>query len=254
MHCRRKRSGTSLRHICLFMKKILFAALFLAPFVSEAQFGNLINKAKNKVQQRIDNKVDKAMDQELDKVEGKESTPSSGGSAAVAATEAAPAAGSLVSYSKYDFVPGEKIIYTEDFSQDAIGELPLNWNTSGKAEVVTLSSFGGRWLRFYQNALYLTANKDSFTRNFTVEFDVILQMKPNGWLYPEFEFGFLSTNDEPTTDNLFLREYDKYAAVQASLHLGEGGNTRTQVESYFENKKIFYSRWYGCMGPALQQT
>lgn len=223
------------------MKKLILAALFFVPFVSQAQFGGLLNKAKNKVQQRVDNKVDKAMDSELDKVEGK--TPKESSAADTQGTEAQTATPekTLVSYSKYDFVPGEKIIYTEDFSQDAIGELPLNWNTNGKAEVVTLSSFPGKWLRIYQNALYLTANKDSFSKDFTIEFDAILQMKPNGWLYPEFIFGFMSTEAEATNDNQFLKNMEKYAAVQANLHLGEGGNTRTFVESSYDHKDYFHS-------------
>jgi OmpA-OmpF porin, OOP family len=227
--------------ILIIMKKIILAVIFLAPFLSQAQFGSLLNKAKNKVQQRVDNKVDKAMDNELDKVEGKNATTTST-SATESTEEKTPAAAeSLVSYSKYDFVPGEKIIYTEDFSQEAIGELPLNWNTNGKAEVVTLNSLTGKWLRIYQNALYLTANKDSFTKNFTIEFDMVLQMKPNGWLYPEFIFGFISTEAEPTNDNVFLKDFEKYAAVQANLHLGEGGNTRTLVESSYDGKSYFHS-------------
>lgn len=230
------------RHsIFIIMKRILLAVLFLSPLLSQAQLGGLLNKAKNKVQQRIDNKVDKAMDNELDKAEGKKATATTAAPTQGTEEKTVDPAPSLVSYSKYDFVPGEKIIYTEDFSQDAIGELPLNWNTNGKAEVVTLSAVAGKWLRLYQNALYLTANKDSFTKNFTIEFDMVLQMKPNGWLYPEFIFGFLSTEAEPTNDNAFLRNFEKYAAVQANLHLGEGGNTRTLVESSYDGKGYFRS-------------
>ena len=242
------------------MKKIVLAVLFLGPLLSQAQFGGLLNKAKNKVQQRVDNKVDKAMDNELDKAEGKNSTATTTAPAQASEEKTIAPAASLVSYSKYDFVPGEKIIYTEDFSQDAIGELPLNWNTNGKAEVVTLNSVAGKWLRLYQNALYLTANKDSFTKNFTIEFDMVLQMKPNGWLYPEFIFGFLSTEAEPTNDNAFLKNFEKYAAVQANLHLGEGGNTRTLVESSYDGKDYFRSenqnlaaleKFYSKVGPCF---
>ena len=224
-----------------FMKKIILASILLLPFFSQAQFGGLLNKAKSKVQQRVDNKVDKAMDKELDKVEGKNSTTVNTTPTQNTEEKTTAPAESLVSYSKYDFVPGEKIIYTEDFSQEAIGELPLNWNTNGKAEVVTLNSLSGKWLRIYQNALYLTANKDSFSKNFTIEFDMILQMKPNGWLYPEFIFGFMSTETETTNDNIFLKDFEKYAAVQTNLHLGEGGNTRTAVESSYDGKDYFRS-------------
>ena len=227
--------------IIIIMKRIFLAIILVAPFLSHAQFGNLLNKAKNKVQQRVDSKVDKAMDNELDKVEGKNAASGGAATAGTSDDKSAAPAESLVSYSKYDFVPGEKIIYTEDFSQDAIGEFPLNWNTNGKAEVVTLNSINGKWLRLYQNATFLTANKDSFTRNFTIEFDVIFQMKPVGWLYPEFIFGAMSTQSDPTTDNSFLRDYDKYAAIEANIHLGEGGNTRTRIKSTYDGKGFFLS-------------
>lgn len=223
------------------MKRLILTTIVLLPLLSQAQFGNLLNKAKNKVNQRVDQKVDKAMDNTLDKAEGK-NTATGEDAKQVSHTETEPQKGTtLAAFSRYDFVPGEKIIYTEDFSQDAIGELPLNWNTGGKAEVVTLNTFGGKWLKLYQNAVYLTANKDTFTKNFTIEFDLILQLKPNGWLYPHMSFGFLSTSDQPTNDNQFLREWDRFAAVETELMLGEGGATRTQVKSYDENKKTFYS-------------
>jgi OOP family OmpA-OmpF porin len=223
------------------MKKIILLSLLSLPFFAQAQLGGLMNKVKNKTQQRIDNKVDKAIDNGLDKMEGKESSASAPAQKTETKTPSADNTTALASFSKYDFVPGEKIIYTEDFSQDAIGELPLNWNTNGKAELVTLNSFEGKWLRIYQNAIYFTANKDSFSKNFTIEFDAILQMKPNGWLYPQFSFGFFSAKDEPTTDNSFLKGYNKYASVQAMIDLGEGGNTRTTVESYNDSKKYFNS-------------
>ena len=219
---------------------MIMLALLALPFTMKAQLGRFIDKAKNKTQQRIDNRVDRSIDQALDKMEGRETT--SGGQTQNETVSQPPKQEEgLTSYSKYDFIPGEKVIYAEDFAQDETGELPLNWNTGGKAEVVTLNAFPGRWLKIYQNALYLTANKDSFTRNFSFEFDLILNVKSNGWLYPEFNFGFLSSNDLAPNDNELLREFDKYAAVNASIHLGEYGSTSTRLESYLDNKKTFYS-------------
>jgi hypothetical protein len=45
----------------------------------------------------------------------------------------------LVSTSQYDFVPGDKILYFEDFSQDAIGDFPALWTTDGSGEVKTVN-------------------------------------------------------------------------------------------------------------------
>jgi OOP family OmpA-OmpF porin len=231
------------------MKKILLAAILLAPTFADAQFGGLLNKVKSKTQQRIDNQVDKAIDKSLDQAEGKveAKAPAKGETANATGpgTNAPAGPAPLTSYSRYDFVPGEKIVYAEDFSGEAIGELPINWNTGGRAEVVTLNAFGGKWLRLFQNAVYLTSNKDTFSRNFSIEFDVIFNVKPNGWLYPEFTFGFLASNDLPTNDNILLREWDKFAAVATEVHLGEGSNTRARIQSYLNNSKNFYSEAQG---------
>ena len=56
-------------------------------------------------------------------------------------------AASQLSYtSKYDFVPGDKVISVEDFSQDAVGDFPAKWNTNSSGEVVTLEGQEGHWL------------------------------------------------------------------------------------------------------------
>lgn len=47
-----------------------------------------------------------------------------------AATEAAPAQPALVSTTQYDFVPGDQVIYFEDFSQDAVGDFPALWTSN----------------------------------------------------------------------------------------------------------------------------
>ena len=39
--------------------------------------------------------------------------------------------------SKFDFVPGDKLLYYDDFSQDFIGDFPSKWNTNGTGEVVS---------------------------------------------------------------------------------------------------------------------
>ena len=112
------------------------------------------NRVKNKINQRINKKVDAEVDKSLDEIEGKKPAGSSGNTT-VAPNEPIPATQTetVKSFSKFDFVPGEKIIYTEDFAQDAIGELPLNWNSTGKGEVVSLEKQQGKWLRCFKTPL-----------------------------------------------------------------------------------------------------
>jgi OOP family OmpA-OmpF porin len=86
---------------------------------------------------------------------------------------AQPEQPSLQAFSKYDFVPGEKVIFYEDFSQDAIGDFPALWNTNGSAEVVTTNLFPGNWMRFSTREAVWTDQLLTLPDNYTIEFDVI---------------------------------------------------------------------------------
>lgn len=82
--------------------------------------------------------------------------------------------GSFKSYSKFDFVPGEKIVFAENFDQDAIGEFPLKWFTNGSAEVVTVEGLAGRWLKLIAGRTLTPTVK--FPANFILEYDLLVHM------------------------------------------------------------------------------
>ncbi|MGN6292474.1 MAG: OmpA family protein [Chitinophagaceae bacterium] len=225
---------------------ILITTSFLAlSFTSKAQLGGLLNKAKNKIQQRADKKVDDAMEKGLDKAEGK-NTKGNNSTASNNNNNGSQEEGKqdenlVKSYSRFDFIPGDSLIYTEDFQQDEIGEFPLNWNTAGKGDVVTLNSFPGKWLRLYENSLYLTSNKKAFSKNFTLEFDLILQLKSTGYTYPILSFGFFASNEDSTTDNKFLSYQSEHQSAQIHFRLGEGNTSYTYLNTNLNKKTLFRS-------------
>lgn len=226
------------------MKQIFFITTLLLAlsFTSTAQLGGLLNKAKNKVQQRADKKIDNAMEKGLDKAEGK--NPKSDNSTASNNNnqeEVKQDENLVKSYSRFDFIPGDSLIYTEDFQQDEVGEFPLNWNTAGKGDVVTLNSFPGKWLRLYENSLYLTSNKKEFSKNFTLEFDLIMQLKNTGYTYPIISFGFFASNEDSTTDNKFLTYQTGNQSSEIFLRIGEGGTSYTYLNSFMNGKSVFKS-------------
>lgn len=228
------------------MRQIFFIATLLLAlsFTSKAQLGGLLNKAKNKVQQRADRKVDNAMEKGLDKAEGKNSksdNSTASNNNNNDQDEPKQEENLVKSYSRFDFIPGDSLIYTEDFQQDEVGEFPLNWNTAGKGDVVTLNSFPGKWLRLYENSLYLTSNKKEFSKNFTLEFDLILQMKYTGYTYPIISFGIFASNEDSTTDNKFLTHQTGNQSSEIFLRLGEGGTSYTYLNSYMNGKSVFKS-------------
>lgn len=103
--------------------------------------------------------------------------PPAGAAAPQAAGSPAPAGGAasapnFEAYSKYDFIPGEKIVAFEDFSQDAIGDFPAKWNTNGSGEVVTLAGKPGRWLKVTRGGFYIPEFVTDIPENFTLEFDM----------------------------------------------------------------------------------
>lgn len=213
--------------------------------MAEAQFGTkLLNKVKNQANRRVDQRVDSEINKGLDKVEGKDVAPSNQGgvkSAGNNSPEQASEENTIQSYTKFDFIPGEEILYGEDFQQDEIGEFPLNWNTGGKGEVVTLNSVPGKWLRMYENSLYLSSNKKEFSKNFTVEFDLLLNMKPNGYTFPMVTFGLLATGEDSTTDNKFLSYTNTYQMAEIFLRLGMGNTTYTYLYASQDRQRKFTS-------------
>lgn len=95
---------------------------------------------------------------------------------------------SLKVYSKYDFTPGEKVIFYDDFRETAVGDFPANWNTNASAEVVTTNLFQGNWFKLKGEGSYALEEGIKLPDNYTIEFDVIPQFKD-----PESEtidFGF----------------------------------------------------------------
>jgi OmpA-OmpF porin, OOP family len=151
-------------------------------------------KLKNAVNNRANNHVDNAIEKGLDAVENgvKDAVTNSDSTSTESQTEENNNGNdnssgetkpqpqnkqekvAIQSYTKYDFVPGDKVIFYEDFSQDAIGDFPAQWNTNGSGEVKTVNIASGNW--FHMNSkgsVYLPIPEIKFPENFICEFDII---------------------------------------------------------------------------------
>lgn len=158
------------------MKCILFLLVtILATSVSYAQLNPLQrvkDRAKAKVQQKIDQKTDEAVDNVLEpnKKNKKTSTQDNGTAEGGASGGNKP---SMETYSKFDFVPGEKVIMQEDFTKDNIGDFPDKWNTNGSGEIVTVNTRDGRFLMTKKEVVMYPEWVKNLPENFTLEFDLI---------------------------------------------------------------------------------
>src|SRR5688572_14753095 len=132
------------------MKKIIFGILLIGfAHFANAQIKGILDKAKQKTSKKSNEKVDKTIEKTTEPSSDKteQETGETNDKAEPDTTKnetTAPA--TIKAYSKYDFVPGEKIIGFEDFSTGSIGDFPAGWNTNGAGEIVTVEGKSGRWL------------------------------------------------------------------------------------------------------------
>lgn len=72
------------------------------------------------------------------------------------------------------FQRGNKILYSDDFAPDAVGDFPAKWNTSEGGEVKKLSGLSEKWLRIPANSIVNLEMTKPLPPNFTIEFDLVI--------------------------------------------------------------------------------
>ncbi len=162
----------------------------MASALSAPGNAQLLDRFRNKVEQKVGEKIDESIDKATQKKKPKESSPlenSTGQSSSTQHTENTPPEKDqqgpdsqsaeiqdINSYSKFDFIAGEKIIIHEDFSQENIGDFPTQWNTRSSAEVVTINNREGKWLRMAQTGVFYPEYLISdLPENFTVQLELL---------------------------------------------------------------------------------
>jgi OOP family OmpA-OmpF porin len=146
-------------------------------------------------------------------------------------------------YSKFDFIPGDKILAYTDFSKDAVGDFPATWNANSTGEVVNASSKEGHWLMLTKQGKFIPEYIKTLPDNFTFEYDLVCNDKFS-YYSPALSVYFLTgKNDKAAFDNTFILG-DKRSGVKISLHptdgLNNGGEGKTESfesgESFLKNQ------------------
>lgn len=222
------------------MKKyLLLTFLVTLQLMTTAQILKRISdRARQKLEQKVDQKVDKTIDSALDGHRSKKPVDSAlprsvPGEKEAVGTKAAPVEEStLKSYSKYDFVPGEKVICYEDFSQDAIGDFPDKWNTNSGGEVVTVSGETGHWLMLGKQGRFIPEYINSLPDNFTLEFDLMSNEQFSFYSAPLDLFFLNGGNSKSALDN-YAVEMQKRSGVKVNFHPGDPATKAGSC--FFEN-------------------
>lgn len=128
-------------------------------------------------------------------------------------------------YSKYDFVPGDKLLFFDDFARDFIGDFPSKWNTNASGEVVKIGD-KGKWfeLKTGYGVFYIPDVKD-LPEDFTIEFD-ILTKGINQQTSSTARFNVILSDDDS-----FSNGTEHYASV--SIPLGQYAAFAFRARNYF---------------------
>ena len=217
------------------MKKVLILLGFCLLFNTQADAQKWLNKlgntakeaAKHAVERRVEEKAEEVTEKTMDKAEesvtkegkgkksrsgedeeAEETTVSEPGKEETAASTQQAAPLKLSGTSQYDFVPGDQILFYDDFSQDAIGDFPALWATNGSGEVKSVNIAPGKWFHMNgEDAVYCYTRQIDFPDNFIVEFDIIPDEK--------YQYGIQFT--------LYQEKADEPKEMNDDLYPGEAG-------------------------------
>jgi len=171
------------------MKISLLTCLAVLLFqISFAQLGDVIKrKAGEGVRQGAAAGTERTIDKGIDKIfskkdkkkkDGNNNSDPSSGNNTTQQPNSNPASAkaqtpSIKAYTRYDFIPGEKILGYDEFSQDAVGDFPEKWTTNASGEVVTVDQYPGKWLNVSKQGFFIPQFIKALPDNFTAEFDVL---------------------------------------------------------------------------------
>ncbi|WP_190809789.1 OmpA family protein [Flagellimonas sp. S3867] len=180
-----------------FLGKAVFCLLFAFAYSlnSDAQLLKKLGKkaeraAERTIERRVEKETTKKTDQALDSIlepgskdkknpkapdnTGGQNTP--GNTTNGPSDTGSPEAGgpkTIQVYSKFDYVPGDKQLFYDDFGNDFIGDFPSKWNTNAGGELVTLGDSPQKWLELKSGFnIYYIPDVPQLPEEYTIEFDL----------------------------------------------------------------------------------
>tara|TARA_R110002049_G_scaffold122467_3_gene277336 strand:+ start:7524 stop:8807 length:1284 start_codon:yes stop_codon:yes gene_type:complete len=170
------------------LKSILFILVICVATQANAQLLKKISKRAKKavertVERRVENETSKKTDQALDSIfegnknknnkknKGKNESQSKDVSVIQLPGKEKESSKELEVYSKFDFVPGDKILLYDDFSLDNMGDFPAKWNTNGTGELVIIED--RKWMQLAGKSIYIPDVLKPLPENYTIEFDML---------------------------------------------------------------------------------
>jgi outer membrane protein OmpA-like peptidoglycan-associated protein len=164
---------------------LMLALLLAAPPTADAQFGKrLKDMVKKTAEDKAVDKATEAAGEAAGAPEAAETPAPAGGDSATGPSEGASSAGAGGAaaadsgaaapklWVNYDFVPGDRVLFFTDYSEDEVGNFPERLEfVSGNMELVELD--GVRYIRSTSTGVFSIPLPEVLPEKFTIEIDVI---------------------------------------------------------------------------------
>src|SRR5450432_2864785 len=189
---------------------------------------NAADKGLNKAEKGVSNlfkKKNKDKKQDTTQVNSTAVQNNTGSEPSVAAAQPV----SLKAYANYDFVPGEKILFEDNFRDDQDGEFPAHWILQSGQSVV--NKLGNEPAFFLTEGNYVKVSPRMKTENGYVPADFTI----------EFDF---YANDGYTPVLLFNMDDNSNRNIQFGEEVGTGYFAKDLSATYAGDKENFKNRWH----------
>lgn len=222
------------------LKIVLYFSSFFFFFQNtNAQFHNSLakkvhNATERTIERKLEQKATKETNEAMDEVlNNKKNTSSSSSESSKS---------KMISRSGSDFVSGTKILFEEKFSNDAIGDFPVNWFTNSSGEIVNFDGSSTKWLQISDKGSFTPINISKLPENFTFEFDVTTT---DNFSFYSTPLNVVFTEKVTKVDNIWNTVFKRKEAMIFNVHpanslAATAGNTSISVIS--EKKEIMKNK------------
>ncbi len=231
-----------------------FCVLVMALCISPLSHAQILKKAQKKTEQTVERKLEQKTEKETSEAMDSLLNPSQKSAHDVASNETHndtyqkpqnPSSKSPIDserhmpnvnisydleiYSTFDFVPGEKVLFFDDFYQEFIGDFPSKWDTNASGEVVKINNVEGHWFEMKAGyGIFYIPEFKNLPEDYTIEFDILTQ-------------GISNKTSSIARLALFLSDTDEFHAgshhyLEASLPLAQYGVFDIKVRNFFNRK------------------
>ncbi|MGB8657539.1 MAG: OmpA family protein [Candidatus Zixiibacteriota bacterium] len=235
----------------LIFISLLCLALIAMSSPTQAQFSKLKDKVKEKAQKKVEEKVEGTEETAEDTTKvSKESTAKPASDTAKAKSTSPGASEDMALYTKYDFVPGDKVIFYDDFSGEEMGEFPSRWRLD--KGVFEVAKQGGKnyILCTDQGSIRPKITTGPLPPKYTIEMEFYVKSgdAKSHWFFIKWyddqnqEIGYFYIQDKSRTDLRILdndiASKDLSAPLSGGIHTMRVMATQTTMKCYIDNERV----------------